>query len=328
MEKKQGITMVLADDEMLVRKGLLARLPVGEFGIEIVGVAEHGQQALEMCRNLRPDILFCDIRMPHMDGIELASVLKDEFPSLRIIFFSGVQDFGYARSALEIQADGYILKPIHMDEVRRVLGRVVRQIELQRESEQQFAHLRALLNENKEALRDRFLQVLLQGGCLTDEEIAQRMGWYGLNLPQGEMLCAVIEPDEGGQYDAMREEERQLTLYSMLNIVWEMLGSGRAGAACLCGDRQIALILGMSEEAPPSAVCEDIVSGIDRYLQQSISAGIGGRVTSRSELNASFLGARRAQIRRGRGAAHHHLHRGPQRHPRRGAQGDGHSLDL
>lgn len=284
--------MVLADDEMLVRKGLAARLPVKEFGIEIVGVAEHGLQALEMCRTLRPDILFTDIRMPHMDGIELASTLKDEFPGLRILFFSGVQDFDYARSALEIQADGYILKPIHMDEVRRVLGKVVRQIELQRESERQFAHLRALLNENKDALRDHFLQVLLQGGSLTDEEIESRMRWYDLNLPDGEITCAIIEPDGHGRYDDMIEEERQLVLFSMRNIAWEVLGEMRTCACFICGDRQIALILCKSEEMSVSAVCEDIVSSIDRYLQQPVSIGIGSRVARKSEIYISFLDAR------------------------------------
>lgn len=292
MDEKRKITMVLADDEMLVRKGLLARLPVAEFGIEITGVAENGQQALELCRKIQPDILFCDIRMPHIDGLEVASTLRDEFPDLRVIFFSGVQDFGYARSALEIQADGYILKPIHMDEVRRVLGKVVRQIALQEESRSQFEHLRALLNENKDALRDKFLNSLVEGSYLDENEICHRMAWYDLHIPTTNLTCAVLEPDDG--VSGASEEQHQMAVLSVLNIISEVLGNSHTGVGFLRGERQIVMILGETEEAPVSAVCEDVVSCIDRYLQRSVSVGIGGRVERITALPASLAQAQAA----------------------------------
>lgn len=291
MDSNKKMTMVLADDEMLVRKGLLARLPVAEFGIEIVGVAENGLQALALCRELKPDILFCDIRMPHMDGLELAATLRDEYPDLRIIFFSGVQDFGYARQALEIQADGYILKPIHMDEVRRVLHKVVREVEMQRESDQQFVRLRGLLNENKEVLRNRFLTNLVQGGYMTEEDIEGRRAWYDLPLPEDEMTIVVVEPDEKEMYSSMGEEERQLLLLSMINIIDEVLDDSHQSISFAYGDGQIVVILSNTNEMPISAICEDIVSYIERYLQQSVSAGIGKCVSKRVELPSSYAAA-------------------------------------
>lgn len=72
------LKMIIADDEYIVRDGLKTIIPWEQYGIEVVAEAVDGQEALELCQELNPDILFTDIRMPIMDGLEVAMELQEQ----------------------------------------------------------------------------------------------------------------------------------------------------------------------------------------------------------------------------------------------------------
>src|SRR5689334_6770760 len=122
------LRMIIADDEFIVRDGLKNIIPWEQFGIEVVGEAVDGQEALDLCLELKPDILFTDIRMPIMDGLEVAMELHEKGSKIKIIIVSGVQDFNYAKMALNINAEGYILKPVKIPELKETIQKVVNSI--------------------------------------------------------------------------------------------------------------------------------------------------------------------------------------------------------
>jgi two-component system response regulator YesN len=126
------LKMILADDESIVRDGLRTIIPWEEYGIGIIAEAADGQEAVDLCLSLEPDILFTDIRMPFLDGLEVASILKEQGKETKVIIFSGIQDFGYAKSALDINAEGYILKPLDVSELVEVVIKVVHKITTER----------------------------------------------------------------------------------------------------------------------------------------------------------------------------------------------------
>ena len=122
------LKMIIADDEYNVREGLKDLVKWEELGIEIIGLSADGQEAYELCSELRPDILLTDIRMPLMNGLEAGLKLKELEIPLRIVFISGAQDFNYAKTALSINADGYILKPIKIPELEETFRKLVASI--------------------------------------------------------------------------------------------------------------------------------------------------------------------------------------------------------
>lgn len=105
------IRIVIAEDEPLIAKGIqaiLANYPL----YHVVGTALNGNEALEMVRTLHPDILLTDIEMPKMTGIQLVAELRKNGPKTEVIFLTAFRDFRYAKSALELGVNNYLVKPI------------------------------------------------------------------------------------------------------------------------------------------------------------------------------------------------------------------------
>ena len=106
------IKVLIVDDQELIRESLSIVLG-GEADFDIVGVAEHGQMAIELTKKLSPDLILMDIHMPLMDGVEATRQIKSQFPSVKVIILTTFQELEYVREALATGAEGYLLKAIH-----------------------------------------------------------------------------------------------------------------------------------------------------------------------------------------------------------------------
>ncbi|GIN71614.1 putative two-component response regulator [Bacillus sp. J14TS2] len=112
--------ILLVDDEQEIRFGLKNYFPWNNLGFTVTHDCENGQQALEFLKENPIDVVLTDIRMPVLDGIDLArEVKKREFP-IQIIFLSGYKDFHYAQNALKYGVRDYIIKPGKYEEIEEV----------------------------------------------------------------------------------------------------------------------------------------------------------------------------------------------------------------
>src|SRR5215217_5645224 len=116
--------LIIADDHALVRSGMRSML-AGEAGLEVVGEAADGAEALELCRRLVPDLVLMDVRMPRMDGLAATRAIKEEFPRTSVVMVTMQEDPDYLFEAVIAGAAGYVLKgatPEQLtDAVRQVL---------------------------------------------------------------------------------------------------------------------------------------------------------------------------------------------------------------
>lgn len=113
--------VVIADDEENVRYLLIDLLKSFHLGMEIAACASGGEEALKLCRSLKPDLLISDIRMPGLNGIQLLEALNEMNSETVCIFVSAYTDFEYAKAAIANGARGYILKPVQPDEMYQLL---------------------------------------------------------------------------------------------------------------------------------------------------------------------------------------------------------------
>jgi DNA-binding NarL/FixJ family response regulator len=117
--------VLIADDHALVRDGMRMML-TGEPGIEVIAEATNGQEALELCRDLRPDLVLMDVRMPEMDGLEATRAIKAELPTTSVLVVTSNESPEYLLDAIRVGAAGYVLKEATrselLDSVRKVLG--------------------------------------------------------------------------------------------------------------------------------------------------------------------------------------------------------------
>ncbi len=117
--------VLIVDDEKYVRMGIKNDTDWTLIGCEVVGEAANGLEALEIAESVRPDLVVSDIRMPKMDGIELAARLVERYPDVKIIFLTAYNEFEYARQAIRIGVSDYLLKPFEDGELEASIQRLL-----------------------------------------------------------------------------------------------------------------------------------------------------------------------------------------------------------
>lgn len=115
------IKVFLVEDEIIIRESIHKMIPWEEYGFTLIGEAKDGEMALPLIKKSKPDVLITDIKMPFMDGLTLSRLVKKEFPDTKIIIISGYDDFDYARQAISLGIEQYLLKPISKAEFLKVL---------------------------------------------------------------------------------------------------------------------------------------------------------------------------------------------------------------
>ena len=115
-------SIILVDDEKQILQGMLHGVPWEELGYQVIATADNGQEALELTQLHHPDLLISDIKMPFMTGIELAKHIHEDFMQVKMVLFSGFDEFEYARSAIHYGVSEYLLKPIDYPEMSALLS--------------------------------------------------------------------------------------------------------------------------------------------------------------------------------------------------------------
>ena len=116
--------ILLVDDEMDVLRAMKKKIDWEAMGFCLAGTAENGQEALEMAEQLHIDVVMTDIKMPYMDGLTLCRKLKENYRNIKVVIYSGFDDFEFAREAVHLEAEEYLLKPISVKDMEEVLTRI------------------------------------------------------------------------------------------------------------------------------------------------------------------------------------------------------------
>ena len=131
--------VMLADDENLILQGLENIIEWEELGLEIVSKASNGQEAIDKISNEKNisiallDVMLPDMSMPQVTGLELLKELKKINSYVKFIILSGYDDFSYAKKAIELGVENYILKPIDEEELEKTLKNTINKIKQEKE---------------------------------------------------------------------------------------------------------------------------------------------------------------------------------------------------
>ena len=219
----------IADDEEIIRDGIRNCIEKEQERFLFAGEAPDGEMALPMLMEMKPDVLITDIRMPFMDGLELAKVVRRTMPWLRIVFLSGHDEFEYAQKAVSLHADAYLLKPVSPKEFDQLLENL--SAELSRRDNRQGLYSRAVLAD--EVLKDHFFQGLLQSD--TAQELPEATLAAGVELGgrfHAVALAALPQRPEG--FDAQGHRVAQGCAPAQLRLL---------------GDQHVMLIVSGDETA-------------------------------------------------------------------------------
>ena len=144
----------LVDDEIVVREGIRNSVLWENTHYTLAGEAPDGELALSMIQETKPDILITDIRMPFMDGLALSRIVKKTLPWIKIIILSGHDEFEYAREAISIGVEEYLLKPVSAQEMLKSLEKLAKRIDGEKEELLSLADLKARIRPAQEQPHD------------------------------------------------------------------------------------------------------------------------------------------------------------------------------
>ncbi len=129
--------VLLVDDENIIVEGLRRVIRWADYNCEVVGTACDGEEGTRLIRQLRPHILFTDIRMPGQDGLAMVAALRSEYPDMQVAILTGYRDFAYAQEAIRLGVTRFLLKPSKMEEIKEALSVMVERLDKQPMQEQQ-----------------------------------------------------------------------------------------------------------------------------------------------------------------------------------------------
>jgi YesN/AraC family two-component response regulator len=165
---------MIIDDEMSARRLLQASIDWRSLDMELVGEAASGIEAINIIDELRPDIVFVDISMPFMNGIEFTKVATERYPNLMIIILTGFDDFEYARQCVRLPVVEYMLKPFVRQEVIEVLTKIKEKLDTKSTSKNEIERdiTKTDIEQIMQYLRDNFTD-----SSLNLTSVAQHFGF-------------------------------------------------------------------------------------------------------------------------------------------------------
>lgn len=171
----------LAEDEIVVRENIKKMVPWEQYGFELVGEASDGEMALPLIKKLKPDLLITDIKMPFMDGLTLCKVVKKEFPDIKIVILSGYDDFNYAKEAIGIGVEDYLLKPITKNAFLERLCEIRSRYEHEKSQREYYEQFHREMQEYEQNSSRDFFEGLISG-TMDMGEMYERADKLGLDI--------------------------------------------------------------------------------------------------------------------------------------------------
>ena len=291
MESKDKLyTVLLVDDEEDVIRIIMDRTDWASMGFRVTGYAHNGIEALELAEEQQPDVVMTDIKMPYMDGLALSRRLKEIYPDCRIVIFSGFDEFEYAKEAIELEVEQYLLKPIDPSELREVFTKVRGNLDRERAERGDIDRLRENYMKSLPLLQEVFFTSLIEGR-IPENRIEEYLEGYQIHLSGPIYVVAVIHiSGRGGNMDAVL---KTVSVRDMLDKWLENRYTGKS----LNYLEDIVLIAQIADRSAlpdftdeMDAFCRMVKRGADC----TVTAGIGQPCGRLADIRLSYQGARSA----------------------------------
>jgi two-component system response regulator YesN len=295
--------LVIVDDEPTVRFGLSSYFDWSAYEIEIAGEADDGDVALDVIDRTQPDLVLTDVRMPSMDGIQMANTISERYPHIKIVFVSGHDDADYLKSALKVKAVDYIFKPVNMQELTAVIERVVGVLQAEKRERELIKDMQIKLAQSMPLLREKFLMSIIRDGIVNSDRVQDRIDFLGLDLPlEAAYWVLAIRMDNTAEVlETRSERDQQLLSFSVLNIIQELIDLNMGGCVFENEIGEFVGILRMQEENQEDllfALAQKVRDSLYNYLKISVTIGVGERITRLDSLPKSYSQAANAADQR------------------------------
>lgn len=272
-------TAVLVDDERSLLESIEQLVDWEKHGFQILGTAQNGFDALElMSEDKIPDVVITDIKMPVMDGIELAKVLREEYPTIKIVFLSGYEEFQYAVEGIKLNVVSYLLKPISKNEIEECLDGLKKELDEEVKSVNDLSRVNDEYQKNIEMMRLSFLNSLLTEYSVEgkEAELSEFLETHNLNYLKDEKILVTIRftNDYSSKFQSSKNKEFQR--FSLFQIVQDVVKKYTKSEVFLFSSYVVCILTGTLDELENmiDIVTKDIIETTKKLLQVKVIIGV------------------------------------------------------
>jgi two-component system response regulator YesN len=267
--------VLLIDDEPIIRKGLKNTIPWDTYGCSVCGEAADGIEGLEKIKELKPEIIITDIRMPGMNGLDMIENIHEVVPGAKIIILTGYRDFEYAKRAIRVGAFDFLLKPSDLEAMGKTIRRAVEALDFAKRRQQVLDDMKRLVAQNMPVIREKALYDIMQGLIVEPRELEERTRQFDLCMERFTVALVEVDRMPNGE-DEQSGYSRQAYQYGIMNTFEEMLKSDFSVISVGITQNQTAFIIqpqdGASEEYLERL--EDQCSALQQMILDSFGVGI------------------------------------------------------
>lgn len=285
-------TVLLVDDEEEVIQVIRKKVNWEGLGFSVIGYSNNGVKALEMMEEFQPDVVMTDIRMPYMDGMELAHRIKTDYPATKILIFTGFDEFEYAKEAVHLEVEEYILKPVSSQELTNVFSQLKIKLDQEISEKRNVEILKNYYLDSLPLLQANFYTMLIEGR-IPQEELDKYLADYQISFPGPYYCCLVIHTSSSNVPENMNP---LLLSTSVRKQAEERLGK-KWQAKCFSYLGKLVLLVQLQNENELPELtdeCDRFCRYAYRIIGATVTVGIGPVCDQMPDLAQSYSGAREA----------------------------------
>ena len=281
-------SIILADDEPNILYGMQKGIDWESLGFSVVGTAQNGKEVLDMMDEFHPDLVISDIKMPFMDGLELAKNIHENYMNTKVILFSGWDDFTYARLAISYGVSEYVMKPIDYEEMQRLLIKMYQELEKEYNEKINRVRLENAYTQSLPLLRQQFFSRLMTE-VMEEKECRRQIKNLKLDLSDQVYSVIAVKVGKEGKKDILSELSMKETLKEALEKIAHVHEFGM-------GDKEVFLLGGSKrhEIGKITRSIQETAVMIQRIFGARISCGISNSGENLKDMPALYAQAAEA----------------------------------
>lgn len=287
------LKLLIVDDEHYVRSLVKLSIDWNKYNIQICGEADCAEEGLQLIEELEPDIVFSDICMEYMNGIEFCRKVLQSRPYIKFVFLTGHDDFNFASEGIKVGVTAYLLKPIEEDKIIEVILKIKKAIKDEHSQQNELLQLKSYLSDSKQVFVENCFNALVHNIDQISTTM-KRLEYLNINFNEPYFQVCTIKLHTFDNFDNIEDSKltdknnMQLLITMECNEIVTNILSGFQQIFVFYDLNHTTTIISNNSKLPLFDILENIRTELKMQLSCNFSIGVGSQVFTLNKIKVSY----------------------------------------